>query len=221
MIPDYQLLDSLQRSTLVNNWIRETLLAQEAEHNLIHRDPAFQKRIDTYRRRLLADKELETVLKDSARISRQEIETYYQENLASFKRVEDEFYGFHAVVPSYDLARKLIRAISKNDLDKRQELLGFHPQETGLFKMDNLMPELKNYLARRNEPGVYGPIRTDLGYHVIEVRSWYDQGTVLSLEEVWDEIAARLSINKQRILEDALLDSLRREATIILSLDAL
>ena len=64
MFPDFMALDSLQKSLLVENWIRETLLAQEAEKNLIHRDPMFNYRVETYRRRLLADKQLDAVLKD-------------------------------------------------------------------------------------------------------------------------------------------------------------
>ncbi len=215
MIPDFELLDSLQRSILVENWIRETLLAQEAEKNLLHRDPTFRYRVATYQRRLLADKQLESVLKATGRIKQEEVEDYYQANLSSFKRVTDEFFGFHAVVPERDLAYQLVRAIKRNDIDLRQQLLGFHPQETGLFQINNLVPEVKNYLLRRKEAGVYGPLRTDLGYHIIEIKSWYNQGTVLSLEEVWEEIAARLSINVQRDLERALVDSLRSESTIV------
>ena len=221
MIPDYDQLDSLQRSILVENWIREALFSQEARKNLLHRDPVFKERVDTYSRRLLADKQLENVLKREASIQRSDIETYYNENLASFKRISDEFYGFHAIVPTYDLARQMIRAMRNGDLEQRQELLGFHPQETGLFRVDNLMPEIRDFLIRRKEAGVYGPVRTDLGYHVIDVRSWYDQGTILSLDEVWEEIAARLSINAQRGLERWLLDSLRSEATIVLHTETL
>ena len=45
MFPGFMGLDSLQKSLLVENWIRETLLAQEAEKNLIHRDPMFNYRV--------------------------------------------------------------------------------------------------------------------------------------------------------------------------------
>ena len=77
VFPGFIGLDSLQKSLLVENWIRETLLAQEAEKNLIHRDPMFNYRVDTYRRRLLADKQLDVVLKDRGGVDRGEIEAYY------------------------------------------------------------------------------------------------------------------------------------------------
>jgi len=217
MFPGFTALDSLQKSVLIENWIRETLLAQEAERNLIHRDPVFNYRVDTYRRRLLADKQLDVILKDKGNVSRAEIEAYYQKNLASFKRQSNEFFGFHVLLPSRDDARELEKAIEKGDLEKKQALVGMHPKETGLFKVESLFPEVKEYLLKKKREGIFGPIKTDLGYHLVEVKTWYDRGSLKSLDEVWEEIAARLSINRQRHIEAQLVDSLRKSSSILLN----
>lgn len=215
MFPGFMGLDSLQKSLLVENWIRETLLAQEAEKNLIHRDPMFNYRVETYRRRLLADKQLDVILKDRGSVGHDEIEQYYQNNLISFKRQSNEFFGFHVLLPSRDDARELERAIEKGDLEKKQSLIAMHPKETGLFKVENLFPEVKEYLLKKKRPGIFGPIKTDLGYHLVEVKTWHDRGSLKSLDEVWEEIAARLSINQQRHIEAQLVDSLRKSGSIL------
>ncbi len=215
MYPGFMSLDSLQKSLLVENWIRETLLAQEAEKNLIHRDPMFNYRVETYRRRLLADKQLDVTLKDRGDVARDEIEAYYQSNLESFKRQSNEFFGFHVLLPSRDEARELEKAIEKGDLEKKQSLVAMHPKETGLFKVENLFPEVKEYLLKKKRPGIFGPIRTDLGYHLVHVKTWHDRGSHKSLDEVWEEIAARLSINRQRHIETQFVDSLRKSGSIL------
>jgi len=221
MHPDFMQLDSLQKSLLVENWIRETLLAQQAEKNLIHKDPIFNYRVETYRRRILADKQLDVVLKDKGSVTRAEVEVYYNENISSFKRQSNEFFGFHVLMPTRDSARELERAIEKNDLEKKQALVASRPKETGLFQVENLIPEVKEYLLKRKREGIFGPVRSDLGYHLVEVRTWYDRGSLKSLDEVWEEIAARLSVNRHRHIESVLVDSLRKEGSIFLNKEAL
>lgn len=215
MYPGFMSLDSLQRSLLVENWIRETLLAQEAEKNLIHRDPMFNYRVETYRRRLLADKQLDAVLRDQGVVARHEIEAYYEKNLESFRRQSNEFFGFHALMATRDDARDLERAIEKGDLEKKQALIAMVPKETGLFTVENLPPDVKEYLLKKKRPGIFGPIKTDMGHHLVEVKTWYERGSVKSLDEVWEEIAARLSINQQRDIETQLVDSLRKSGSIL------
>ena len=102
MFPGFTELDSLQKSLLVESWIKETLLAQEAEKNLMHRDPGFKYRVETYRRRLLADKQLDAVLKDQGNVTQAEVEAYYRNNRASFRRQGNEFFGFHVLLPTRD-----------------------------------------------------------------------------------------------------------------------
>lgn len=221
MYPGFMGLDSLQKSLLVESWIRETLLAQEAEKNLIHRDPVFNYRVDTYRRRLLADKQLDAFLKDKGRVSRGDVEAYYQKNLSSFRRQSNEFFGFHVLMPTRDGARELERAILRGDLEKKQALVAMRPKETGLFKVETLLPEVKEYLLKKKRPGIFGPIKSDLGYHLVEVKTWYARGSVKSLDEVWEEIAARLSVNRQRHVEALLVDSLRKSGSILLNKEIL
>jgi parvulin-like peptidyl-prolyl isomerase len=221
MFPGFMSLDSLQKSLLVENWIRETLLAQEAEKNLIHRDPMFNHRVETYRRRLLADKQLDAILKDQGDVSSEDINAYYQQNLASFQRQSNEFFGFHVILPTREDARALEKAIEKGDLEKKQALVAMHPKETGLFKVETLVPEVKEYLLKRKREGIFGPIESDLGFHLVEVRTWYERGSIKSLDEVWEEIAARLSISKQREIETQLVDSLRKNSSILLNKNTL
>lgn len=221
MYPGFVSLDSLQKSLLVENWIRETLLSQEAEKNLLHKDPAFNYRVETYRRRILADKQLDAFLKNNGSVTRAEIEAYYNDNLESFRRQSNEFFGFHVLMPTRESARELERAIDKNDLEKKQALVAMRPKETGLFEVEKLIPEVKEYLLKKKRDGIFGPVQSDMGYHLVEVKTWYDRGSLKTLDEVWEEIRARLSVNRQKNLEGLLVDSLRKEGTIYLNNEAL
>ena len=106
-------------------------------------------------------------------------------------------------------------------LEKKQSLVAMHPKETGLFKVENLLPEVKEYLLKKKREGIFGPVKSDLGYHLVEVKTWYDRGSLKSLDEVWEEIAARISINQQRYIEAQLVDSLRKSSSIMFNKEVL
>ncbi|MCF7797008.1 MAG: peptidyl-prolyl cis-trans isomerase [Lentisphaeria bacterium] len=214
MVPVLDQLDSLQRTHYVESWIQETLLKQEAEKHLLERDPQFKQQMDTYYRRLLADKMMQKFMRQSIQISDQEIRDYYARNQDNFRRAEDEIFALHVLLPSRDEARELRRVLLANDLDKKAEFLRKYQNETGLFKLSDLIPDLRNRLSRNREPGVYGPYWSDFGYHVMNVTQWYAKDDLRPLEEVWDEIAGRLSIDRQMDYRLAITDSLRAQANV-------
>ncbi|HCW76097.1 MAG TPA: hypothetical protein DHU63_06110, partial [Candidatus Marinimicrobia bacterium] len=107
LVPDFSQLDSLQKAQYVENWIQETLLKQAAEKILLDRDPLFNQQVETYRRRLLADKMMQKYMNESAVVSEQEIRNYYDAHQESFKRNEDEVFALHVLLPTLDEAREL------------------------------------------------------------------------------------------------------------------
>lgn len=214
LAPDFAKMDSLQKSHYVENWIQETLLRQEAEKILLDRDPVFIQQIETYRRRLLADKMMQKFMGESAEVSEQDIRDYYDAHEESFKRNEDEVFALHVLLPSLDEARELRKILRDNDLEKKAEVLRKYQNETGLFKLSDLIPDIRNRLSQYREVGVYGPISSDFGYHIMNVTQWYSKDSVRPLEEVWDEIAGRLSIDKQMEIRLSRIDALREQANV-------
>jgi len=214
LVPDFSQLDSLQKAQYVENWIQETLLKQAAEKILLDRDPLFNQQVETYRRRLLADKMMQKYMNESAVVSEQEIRNYYDAHQESFKRNEDEVFALHVLLPTLDEARELRKILRDNDLDKKAVVLRKYQNETGLFKLGDLIPEIRNRLAQSREVDVFGPINTDYGYHIMNVTQWYSKDSMRPLEEVWDEIAGRLSIDKQMDVRLARIDALRAQANV-------
>lgn len=212
--PELDQLDSLQKAHFVEIWIQETLLKQEAEKYLLEREPRFKQQLETYYRRLLADKMMQKAMRQSVQVSDQEIRDYYNNNKDNFRRAEDEIFALHVLLASRDEARELRRVLLDNDLDKKAEFLRKYQNETGLFKLSDLIPDLRNRLLRNREPGVYGPYWSDFGYHVLNVTQWYAKDDLRPLEEVWDEIAGRLSIDRQMDIRLAITDSLRAQANV-------
>jgi foldase protein PrsA len=188
---------------------------------LLDQDPTFKEQVETYRRRLLADKIMQKYLAQQATVSDQEVKDYYNQNKDSFVRDEDEIFALHVLLPTQDEARELRNVLRDNDLDKKAEFLRKYQNETGLFKLSDLIPEIRNRLARTRDTGVIGPIRSDFGYHILNVTQWYDKDSVRPLEEVWDEIAGRLAIDKQNEIREAKIDSLRHHANVNLHIGLL
>jgi len=214
LVDNFDQLDSLQKTQLVESWIQETLLAQEAKKTLLDQDPTFLEQVATYHRRLLADKIMQKYLRQSAEISDQEVRNYYTKHKRSFVRDEDEVFALQVLLPTRDEARELRKVLRDNDLDKKAEFLRKYQNETGLIKLSDLIPEIRNRLARSRTTGIIGPLKSDFGYHVMNVTQWYDKNSVRPLEEVWDEIAGRLAIDKQKSIRQTKIDSLRRHANV-------
>ena len=56
-----------------------------------------------------------------------------------------------------------------------------------------------------------GPIKTDFGYHVVEVVDYLKKGDYLGLDEVYDQISQNVYNYKRASLLESLIDSLSVE----------
>jgi hypothetical protein len=89
--------------------------------------------------------------------------------------------------------------------------------ENDIFKLSSLSPSLRQVIEQNHKPGVFGPHRDSGIYHILELKAWYPKDSLIPLESVWDEIAARLAINKEQTIREHLLDSLRSESKVVVT----
>ncbi len=221
MAPGFSTLDSLQRNRLWENWISETLLAQEARNKLYDKDPYLKQRVKDFERRLLADWTLQQHLKQADVITEEEIREYYRKHIDSFRRAETEVDLLHVIVPTRREALRLLRILKSGNPKQRQQSLEIYPTEAGIYSLSQVMERARYKIQKSNQPGFYGPFRDNRGYHLIQVFNILPADSALPLEAVHEEIAQRIAILKKNQLKQALLDSLRQKATIIINPDYL
>ena len=82
------------------------------------------------------------------------------------------------------------------------------------------MAELDREIFSNNQTNtVIGPIKTEYGYHVIEVLGRFSAGTQIDVDEVYDEIYQRLLNQKKALMSNKYLDSLRNKYSVKINLE--
>jgi len=107
----------------INNWVRETLLFQQAEKNLTDDKKNFDKRVEDYRKSLityeyeseLVKQKLDTIVVDD------EIQKYYDENKSNFELKDNIIKVIYVKVrknaPKVDKVREWYRSDNQKDRD--------------------------------------------------------------------------------------------------------
>lgn len=123
----------------VDNWIRETLLFQQAEKNLMNDKMKFDKMVDDYRKSLvtyeyeseLVKQKLDTIVNDT------EIEKYYEENKSNFELKDNIIKVIYVKVrkkaPKADKVRDWYKS---NDTKNRDALSSYCYQYAENFYLD-------------------------------------------------------------------------------------
>lgn len=199
--------------SVVIRWLDDELLYQAALKEHYDKDQNLKAALEDYRRRLIGQAYLNGLIQKRISITPSEIESYYQKNRSSFKRVNNEALILHFLVPTKKEAQKILSTLKKGETNKNYSLLldkyGVQPV---VVTENHLINELNSALfINKSKRTLVGPIRTDSGYHVLKVIEKYPRGSVKNLVDVYDEIQQRLVRIKTSLLTGSLLDSLRHE----------
>ncbi len=193
---------------IVSQWIQDELLYQSAINNDFHKDKTLVSSVDAFRRKLLGDMFLESVVKNLKPLSNGQIKKYYEENKSSFIRLVDEARIYHFTTTTKNEARQIVRALErKTSGGELKSMFIDYNVGADIIKRGFLLPELDN-LIFESSSSVLGPKEIQGRYHVIEVLDRFPAGSRISLDEAYDEIYQRL-IQKQIIISSkSVLDSL-------------
>jgi hypothetical protein len=124
----------------INNWIRETLLLQQAEKNLTDDKKNFDKRVEDYRKSLityeyeseLVKQKLDTIVSDD------EVQKYYEENKSNFELKDNIIKVIYVKVrknaPKIDKVKEWYRSDVQKDKDA---LAGYCYQYAENFFLDD------------------------------------------------------------------------------------
>jgi peptidyl-prolyl cis-trans isomerase C len=206
---------------LITQWINTELLYRAALDKELDRDLQLQTRIQEYSKQLLGRAFLENLSLPGNVITNDSIKSFYINNKSDFLRPSASVKLYHFIFDTEKEAQELADKLRKpsRTLD-RKALFSQHRVDLKTAYKGSLIPVLDNVIFNsRSSKSILGPIRSNFGFHVIEILDRSKQGSQMGLDEVYDEIYQRL-INKyaaQRTLR--ILDSLRTTSQVELFLE--
>jgi peptidyl-prolyl cis-trans isomerase C len=189
---------------LVEKWIEDEIFYQTAMNEGISLNDDEIQQVENYRRSLLVEKYLDKYVNLNYRPLDQEIENYYNQHRREFVWQEEYAHLIHLILDTDDQNLKeeisksanLIEVIKNNFLD--QQSSAWRPiGDLGYVKLSELPQRLVQTIRQAPTGAIRGPIKTDYGYHYIQVIDLQPAGAQKELEVVKDEIVLRLKIERR------------------------
>jgi len=223
-------LSDEQKEDLVNSWVKEEILAQEAAKQGLDRSTDAKYRIEESKRqviaRLLLEKDLLSKLTLKS-ITDQEVADFYDANKKQFKSADPRIHVRHILVKSEDQAKKISSELKKGgDFAKLAQQYSQDPGskdkggDLGYFSRGDMVPEFESAAFALKKNQISEPVKTQYGYHIIQLLEKKASETK-SLDEVRDAIKAELLKRKRNQALDDYLAKLKASAHVVVNKDKL
>ena len=215
------------KKDFLNRLIVKKLLLKQAKKENVDKDKAFQDRLADIKEQLTIEQLLKKKVSAELNFSDTDLEKYYEAHKEEFKRGQ-EIQTRQIVVKSEPEAKELEARISKGedfaDLARKFSIdpaakttggdIGYHPRGT-------LIPEYEAAAFALTKVGqVSQPVKTQLGYHIIKLEGTRT-GTYVPFPEVKEFIRQKLTQEKQSEALQKYIESLKKNASIIINDDML
>ena len=208
-------------SDVVASWIDRELLYIAAKQSGLENDETLNSQVSIYRKDLFGNTFMENYVTSQISIENAEIKTYYDKNKNSFRHNKDTAKIMHFFTLSDSVAQHIADALKQsNKFIDRKELLMKYNIDVSTVERGNLIDQLDSEIFSNNRTDlIIGPVKTDYGYHIIEVLNRYNAGSQINIDEAYDEIYQRLFTQKKTLGSVRFLDSLRNHYTIKIKLE--
>ena len=207
-----------QIKNYINDWVNQTLLFEEAKKENLHNDLFLNEMKNKYFKRLVSETYLETKTFLPDLISKEEIKKYYDKNKLSFSRLNDEALVYHFSVSSDNEARAIQKKLKKKQSGVVLDSL-FMKYSVSLkkIKKGRVPKKINNHIFDNEKKGVLKPFVFLDKFHVIEVVKRYKRGSVVGLDDAYDEIYQRIIKQKQLTRKTKVLDSLKNAYNVFIN----
>jgi len=196
-----------KRRVLIEYMIENQLFADAAEKEKLSTGPAFEQRLNYWRRRALRDTYFDQTVKSS--ISEPVAKTFYEDQIKGMKP-EEEVQARHILVDSEDKAKELADKIAKGeDFAKLAKENSKDPGSKddggmlGFFGKGQMVPAFEEAAFRLKKGEVSPPVKSQFGYHLIKVEDRRNK-KLPSFDEVKDRIMNSMIQRKAQEVASAL-----------------
>jgi len=215
-----------EKRRLVDGWVEEALLYQEAVRRKLDEEPEVADRAEKAVRNLLIAELLEREFQRDAEVLEGDYHTYYEQHRESFVRDEPEVRARHILVRSRSELDEVRGRLKRGELfdqvaremsvDASAESGG----DLGYFTEGMVSPAFWS-ACEKARVGRSTVVSTRLGQHIVEVLDRRESGTVRDLLEVRPEIRQRVLAERRHSRRQKLLDALREGGSWSVAADKL
>jgi peptidyl-prolyl cis-trans isomerase C len=214
-----------QKISNVKRWIDQELLYQEALRQKLHRTKTIRSRLEKMEKELLCAELLNKApLNDKQlQISDEMIRNYFEKNRELFVRDQDVFRFMQIVVNDYQQAltiRSRVQGDNFADLAAENSIVPLEDARSiSYMKADAIPSALVATLGALPVGATTAPIKTEQGYHIVQLIDKQPQGSSCTVDEVRNEIVQKLSSTLQKQKTEEYLSSLRLKTVVTHSFD--
>jgi peptidyl-prolyl cis-trans isomerase C len=226
------------KEQFLDRWVDITLIAQEARDKKLDQDPEIQAKIEDIMNAVLAQEFLRREIEGKVKITDDEIETYYKGHKEEFINPEsvkarhillkvpegsDEKAWKEAESKAKDIKKKLENGEDFAELAKKySDDPGSKDKggDLGFFTKGRMVPEFESAAFSLKPGELSDPVKTDFGYHIIEVKEKKAASTK-AFPEVQAQMRQRLQREKQQQLQDELIEKLKAKYPVKVNKDLL
>lgn len=208
-------------NSVVAAWIDRELLYLAAKQGGLENDATLNSQVSIYRKDLFGATFMNNYIASQISVKNTEIKAFYDKNRGSFRYQNDGAKIMHFFSTTDSVAQYIAGALKQtnNSID-RKELLANYNVEVATVEKNNLIEQLDSEIFSNDRTNfTIGPVKTDYGYHIIEVLSRYKAGSQINIDEAYDEIYQRLFNQKKALSSIRFLDSLINHYTVKINLE--
>lgn len=211
---DFKNLPDQQQKGLINEYIVQKLLIEDAKKQNLEKDALYKQELDRAKEGILL-KVYQEKLFDTIKIDPSKVQAFYDQNKNEFVRPA-RVQARHILVKTEKEAKDIIASLAKlggkaledkfSEIAKEKSLdqsSAAQGGEVGWFEQNTVVkPFADAAFSLKNGEVTKTPVRTDFGYHVI-LRENYQPREQLKFDEVKKNIESRLKLEElQRMLAE-------------------
>jgi parvulin-like peptidyl-prolyl isomerase len=225
LVPDHPslLLSSVQIQNLIQRWAEEELVYQQALSEDYNKNPAVEKLVNELIKNYTVASYLKEKVDDTIKVSDEEVGSYYEINSAGFVRLNN-FYNINVIVvdsnaKANEVRRKFLNGDSfeslviEHSLDASKEDGG----KLGWVTLEQLPTELASRVRSMSPNKTSRPIKTVVGYYLVQLVEVRKKDGIQTLEEVFDLIHYRIKARKREESYRQLINQLKENSTLTIN----
>ncbi len=204
-------------------WVNRELLYGEAVKLGIHLDPDVAAQVRTAARELVINALLDRYYQDRLAVSDEEVQAYYDEHRAVFRRPETTVRIHQIVLEAVREARSVSAQLrhSPQTFEEIARLQSADPSSSeggdlGYISASTAYTqEIWQAIHGLSEGEISGRIRSDAGWHILRVDDRRLAGSIRTLDEVRLEIVNRIRATKRWVMVTELVERLRLQESYV------
>jgi peptidyl-prolyl cis-trans isomerase C len=205
-----------ERKQFVKRWVDTEILYQEAMRRGLKNDPHVQARLQALEQEFLADYLVFTELKNRTTVTEDEIEAYFAVHEREYM---NEYRVSQILVNTPEEAAQVQELLKKRDFAWVANRFSVDPVtkrggDLGYLTKGNMLPELEGVIFDMKPGDISGVIKSDFGYHIFKLVDVREALVAVGLDDVREQIANALMIEKRKKTYAAFIDSLRASAAV-------